>query len=154
MDFLDGSKIDSEIYKNIFYGHVSLRPCCFMCPYKDIVHPADVTIADCWGIEKIMPEMDDNRGTSLLLVNTDKGEELFEKAKSAVTYKGTQICEEIKQRPLVSPFSEPEYRYRFWNDLYRKPFKYIANWYGYANIMSKILRRIKRKLKSILNKSA
>ena len=80
------------------------------------MHPADVTIADCWGIEKMMPEMDDNRGTSLLLANTDKGEELFEKAKTTVTYKSIQICEENMQRYFVSPFSEPEYRYCIWND--------------------------------------
>lgn len=153
MDFLDGSKIDSEIYKNIFYGHGSLRPCCFKCPYKSIVHRADVTIADCWGIEKVMPEMDDNRGTSLLLVNTDKGAELFEKVKATVAYKNMQLCEELLQQPLVSSFPEPEFRTKFWNDFYRKPFKYIANWYGYANTMSKILRRIERKFKSILNKS-
>lgn len=81
MEFSDGLKIDSEIFKNIFYGHGCLRPCCFKYSYKGIVHPADVTISDCWGIDKVMPEMDDNKGISLLLVNADKGAELLRRQK-------------------------------------------------------------------------
>lgn len=32
------------------------------------MHPGDITIADYWGIEKVAPEFDDNKGVSLVLV--------------------------------------------------------------------------------------
>lgn len=37
------------------------------------MHPGDITIADYWGIEKVAPEFDDNKGVSLVLVNNEAG---------------------------------------------------------------------------------
>ena len=71
----------SRVFKELFYGHTVLRPSCYECPYKSVMHPGDITIADYWGIEKAAPEFDDNKGVSLVLVNNEAGEEAFEKVK-------------------------------------------------------------------------
>ncbi|MCD8197772.1 MAG: Coenzyme F420 hydrogenase/dehydrogenase, beta subunit C-terminal domain [Lachnospiraceae bacterium] len=81
----DGSKVSSEVFKNLFYGHTVLRPCCYECPYKDVMHPGDITIADYWGIEKAAPEFDDNKGVSLVLANTDKGTKVFDECKKILS---------------------------------------------------------------------
>ena len=40
--------------------------------------PADITLADFWGIEKVMPSMDDDKGTSCVLIHSPRGKALFD----------------------------------------------------------------------------
>lgn len=42
-------QVSSRVFPKIFYGHNALRPSCYNCPYKGILHLADLTIADYWG---------------------------------------------------------------------------------------------------------
>jgi hypothetical protein len=72
--FLDNRKqVDSRVFTTMFYGPSSLRPCCYQCPYKDVIRPGNITIADYWGIDIAVPGFNDNKGVSLVLTNDDKG---------------------------------------------------------------------------------
>lgn len=79
------------VFTTLFYGHSALRPCCYECRWKSTVHPGDITIADYWGIEMAAPEFDDNKGVSLVLINTEKGVDIFEGVKDELKWKGTRI---------------------------------------------------------------
>lgn len=77
--FKDGRCIypDFTVYRDCF-----LRPSCGNCPFTNLKHPADITIGDFWGIEKTeLRAKDDNKGFSLLLCHTDKGEAVFERSR-------------------------------------------------------------------------
>lgn len=119
--FVHGRRVDSEVFKNLFYGHRVLRPSCYECLYKSIMHPGDITIADYWGIEKAAPEFDDNKGVSLVLLNNDRAENLFETVKDTVIWKATRI-EDSMQPPLESPFPRPSDRDCFWDGLKNRDF--------------------------------
>ena len=67
-------------YMRAFLQNASLRESCAACAFKSLDRCADVTLADFWGVERVSPEHDDDRGTSLLLVHSEKGRELLEKA--------------------------------------------------------------------------
>ena len=54
-----------------------IRPSCAQCKFKGSERHADITLADFWGIEK---EYDDDNGTSLVIVNSEKGQKWFDKA--------------------------------------------------------------------------
>ena len=54
-NFENGRLTSSRVFKELFYGHTVLRPSCYECPYKSVMHPGDITIADYWGIEKAAP---------------------------------------------------------------------------------------------------
>lgn len=54
------------------------RPSCYDCKFKEFPRIADITLADFWGIDKIAPEMYDNLGTSLVLINNKKGKRFFD----------------------------------------------------------------------------
>ena len=60
-----------------FLSDVYLRPSCYACRCKNGVSHSDLTIADYWGIGRVMPDFDDDKGVGLVLLNTAKGKAAF-----------------------------------------------------------------------------
>lgn len=65
-------------YMRCFLSDSCLRPSCHSCRFKAIPRMSDLTLGDAWGIGGHMPEMDDDRGTSVVIVNTQKGRRLWQ----------------------------------------------------------------------------
>ena len=152
--FENNRVVNRKVFTNLFYGHNILRPSCYECPYKSVMHPGDITIADYWGIEKAASEFDDNKGVSLVLINNESGAGVFEIVKERLIWKQTKL-EDSLQPPLKAPFPKPHNREQFWRDFKNKPFEYIAKKYGGIGLMNKskiFLRKIKRKIKKLVIK--
>jgi coenzyme F420-reducing hydrogenase beta subunit len=66
-----------------FYGYSILRPCCYACPFTRMERTGDLTLADCWRVAASHPQYDDNKGTSLILVNTEPGRRLLDETRGA-----------------------------------------------------------------------
>ena len=64
-------------YMRGFLSNLYLRPSCYRCLCKNGISHSDITIADYWGVDRIMPEFDDDKGIGLVLLNTEKGENIF-----------------------------------------------------------------------------
>lgn len=97
-------------YFLLFLKNYTLRPSCYHCPAKKGRCGSDITIGDFWGIDNIMPQIDDDKGISACLVNTDKGMELFNALdirRYPVDYKDV-----LKQNPVIEKsVKEPLKRY-------------------------------------------
>ena len=148
LEFFNDKKVNSRVFTTLFYQHNIIRPCCSRCPYKAIMHPGDITIADYWGIEKAAPEFDDNKGVSLVLVNNENGQKMFDSISNTIKYKKTKL-EDSMQPPLQKPFPEPPERSIFWNDFENKDFGFIAKKYGGESKIKDLklfLKNVKRKL--------
>jgi NAD-dependent dihydropyrimidine dehydrogenase PreA subunit len=61
-----------------FLRNIYLRPSCYACPAKGGKSGSDITLADYWGIQHLMPEFDDDRGVSALTINTEKGQKVMQ----------------------------------------------------------------------------
>ncbi len=61
-------------YLSAFYTNLSLRRSCYQCRYSDKQHQADLTLADYWGYRRFNPDIKDEKGLSLVIANTCKGE--------------------------------------------------------------------------------
>lgn len=145
----NGKNIDSEVFKNLFLSENILRPACYQCPYKSIDHPGDITLADYWGIDKAVPGFNDNKGVSLVLVNSEKGQKLFDDIKENLIYKKTKL-EDSLQPALIKPFSKPKERVEFWDDFKNYNFDYIARKYGKYSSIHEKLCHIKRLIKVVI----
>lgn len=64
-------------YLNSFFKNLSLRKSCYKCKYSENQHHSDLTIADYWGYRMYNANIYDDRGLSLLIVNTEKGVEFI-----------------------------------------------------------------------------
>lgn len=88
-DFANGARYDvdfrSETYQQLFLYDIALRRNCHACRFKSLNRPSDLTLGDAWGIGKILPEMDDNRGTSAVLVHNEKGVALLGMIQDEIT---------------------------------------------------------------------
>lgn len=69
--------LNKNIFLRGFLADLYLRPSCHACPAKNFKSGSDVTIGDFWGIQNVMPEMDDDRGVSVVIVSTESGVNLF-----------------------------------------------------------------------------
>ncbi len=65
-------------YMALFLQDMTLRPSCYSCPARNGRSGSDLTLADLWNVSEVAPEFDDDRGASLVLVNTDAGLRMFD----------------------------------------------------------------------------
>lgn len=72
----------SNFTKGYLQTNAYCRPSCYDCKFKGFPRISDITLADFWGIEKIAQSMEKDLGTSLVMVNSQKGKAFFEKAKT------------------------------------------------------------------------
>ena len=63
---------NKNIFMKGFLADLYLRPSCYACPAKCLKSGSDITIGDFWGIQNVLPEFDDDKGVSAVLLNTEK----------------------------------------------------------------------------------
>lgn len=128
----DHTSVLSQTHKELFYSDLCLCPSCYRCKFSNLHRPSDIMIGDFWGIKKSLPELDDDKGVSLVFINTTKGQDIFEKIKDKIDFvqSNTKDC---LQHNLQQPTKMPTNREQFWDDYYKFGFVYIAKKYaGYS----------------------
>lgn len=140
-----------DSYMQMFLRNYSLRPSCYDCVAKE--HKwSDVTIADFWGIDNIAPEMNDDKGTSLVLIRTEKGANLFEYIEYAMKIKEVSYEDAIKGNPTeYSSVRRPKERDNFFFDMNNMEFQELEKKYA-APVTISFRSRVKRKIKEIFRK--
>jgi len=106
------------------------RPCCYNCQFKALPRQADITLADFWGIERHHPELDNDHGTSLILLNSEKGARFFGEISDKVFSKELTIRDALAGNPAL--FDSLEYkpeRKKFFEDLDAMSFAELAEKY-------------------------
>lgn len=117
---------DDRFYQLFFKVGAITRPSCSQCRFTDIRRASDLTIADYWGIEKYSPEWYNPLGVSVVLVNSPKGEELFEMCRQELFAEERPREEAInEQNRLREPARFPKNRHRFWEEYRCFGFEYV-----------------------------
>lgn len=87
-DGITNSTVSSRsLFMKLFVGDYISRPSCETCRFKGYQRVSDITLGDFWGIWEIAPEMDDNKGTSVVLLQSEKGKLLWEEIKDKIVFK-------------------------------------------------------------------
>ena len=154
-------EISSRLYTKIFIKALATRPSCFECVYVNQNRVGDITIADFWGHEEAVPGFaQDDRGVSLVMVNTEKGKQIWEMARDDLD---VEECTGYPYRHsrMQTPTAKPKQYDEFWQDYRDRGFDYIMKKYcGYDVILPedwkkkvrKLAGKCKRKLKKVLKK--
>ncbi len=147
-EYLQGGMYDPFFHK--YLTHLSYRPSCFSCPFRNCKRLSDFTIADCWGIDKCIPEFDDNRGCTTVILQTKKAEEIYNGIMPKLHTASYSINDVILYNPYIKRQIDPNPDRQGFLDLYKKKgFKAASRNYKYieTNI---ILKYIKRRIKKLL----
>jgi len=133
VNFENGQEYCKDRYHDLFFiGYLQsgnfTRPSCYECPFKGFPQKSDITLADFWGIENIDKTMDQDRGTSLVMVNSAKGQDLFDKIKYAIIWKQFTLNDARRGNPAMdmSLRNVGTDREKFFNDLDKYPFDIVA----------------------------
>ena len=138
-----------NLYMRAFLNDLCLRPSCYECMSKSLERESDITLADFWGIEKLLPDMHDDKGTSLAFVNTQKGKRLFDAVKDKMVYCETDIDEAVRYNSAAYKSVEKnKNRDKFMEEIKSAEFgkliaKYTSRPFG-ERLLSKIKNIIKR----------
>lgn len=144
----DGRTLYNKNWNKGYFKNVILRDSCYVCKYTTPNRQVDFTLADLWGVEKQFPELNDNKGVSLVLVHTTKGKELLDQLNEKAIIKKVDL-EQFMQYRLINP-THKAYDYNYFWKLYSKnPTKAIKRYFFPSIMMNVIvpcLREIKKKI--------
>ncbi len=91
-------------YMSMFLNNISLRPSCYDCRFTTVNRQGDITLGDFWGIGRKYPERDDDKGISLIIVNTENGEKAYgEISDKFDTFESDIETAKAGQKTLSSP---------------------------------------------------
>lgn len=135
---------DKDLYMRLFLNNMCLSNGCYECKFKGDNKFSDITIGDFWGVDSIAPEMNDEKGVSLVTINTEKGIKLFNAISENL------IIKEVDERQAFSynicalqPMQKPENYNDFCNDIDLLPFDNLAKKYIPKSSIKTRLKRYK-----------
>ena len=142
---VEGASLENNFYMKAFFTNLSLRPSCYACATKIKNSQSDIVIADFWGIDQVQPEIDDNKGCSLVIVNKSEVLPLLyqldcqlypQSFDSAIKY----------NRAVVESVHQPANRKFFFLLLSRCGFSIAYRMTTTNNIICRLVRTLYRKL--------
>lgn len=151
-DYKDGTyDSDTQIddyFMKCFLRDLCLRPSCYSCNYKSIHRKSDITLADFWGVEKVNPKIFDDKGVSIMLINSPKGKQIFEEINSKMDYTEVNVDDVVKyNHNAISSVKYPKGRDIFLKKYQKKNFEQFVDYcsdYENQTIEKRILRFLSR----------
>ncbi len=122
----------SDPYFRMFLSNTCLRESCYQCPSKGLYKRADITLADFWGSEKIIPDIHDGKGISLFIGHNERAKEILNEILPKTV--GKEVAFEraiIGNRAYFSSYDKPIKRNKIANDVKRLGMKSLVVRYTY-----------------------
>lgn len=91
-----------ETFMQMFLQDLCLRPSCYSCPFKKKNRVSDITLADFWGSGRVCPDMDDDKGLSLVIVHSVKGGKLLEEIKGKMKLREVPLEDALRGNPSMT----------------------------------------------------
>ena len=160
------SKFDDP-YLIAFLKEISMRENCHSCEYTSTSRTGDITLADFWGYHSYDFKMrNTEKGISLVLVNTEKGKQIFNDIQDSILSTRRTMKEAISgNRSLQMPWKKNAESDAFWNEYlhgegmssalkkycvpYRFPKKMYMTWFAlnHMYLIPKPLLSVRKKLR-------
>lgn len=130
-------------YMRAFLSNICLRPSCYNCYSKSLHRNSDITLADFWGIDNINKSLNDDKGTSLVFINTTKGQELFNNIREDIVFQTVELEEAIKFNPSAykSVSLKEKKRTTFFENYDKKSLDELVISINKTSLLKKLLKR-------------
>lgn len=99
-----------SLFMKLFVGDYISRLSCENCKFKGYSRVSDITLGDFWGIWDIDSEMDDGKGTSVVLIQSENGRALWNEISDKIKFKEVTLEQASRQNPsmLMSSKANPK----------------------------------------------
>lgn len=140
---------EDDVFMQMFLSDYCLRPSCYQCMAK-FIKQSDITIGDFWGVDAVIPKMNDKKGTSIVIIRTENGQILFNKFKEDLICAEVTYEDAVKWNPAeYKSVNRPNERDRFFLDMHELPFDILSKKYVNNPLWKKVARRTKQTLEHI-----
>ncbi len=146
LTFQDGKKRtyrqNEDFFMVLFFHNFILRNSCYSCKYTSIDRVSDITLGDFWGLEEFYPKFNDDKGTSVVLISTEKGRNLFDRLKpecNCIEIKESEIKRRQPNLRRSSP-KNPHYD-EFWVDYESEGFASVIQKYADDTVLGQLKRK-------------
>ncbi len=152
----------TEIYNDDFlqacaqlYGkRLDMREACFSCPYAKSERVGDITIGDCWGIEKIYPDFANKNGVSQVWLNSEKGSAIWNAIQSEFDVQEVSVDQLLPyNNALKLPAVKPKEYASFWRDYKKHGYEFVLKKYTYYGFVYRNLAKAKRRIMKLIKRS-
>lgn len=141
-EFEDRREVNTQLVRafiNMYFDNIVTRPACTRCPYTSIQRQSDITLADCWGLEKVAPDFADPLGVSLVLVNSEKAQKMIESIRENLVSQPINVgalAQPHLHRPCVASPKRP----KFWQTYARSGLLKTMRRYTNLGLMNRAKR--------------
>jgi coenzyme F420-reducing hydrogenase beta subunit len=138
----------NDLYMRGFLHDYYLRRSCHECVEKGKERLSDITLADLWGAEKLVPTMQDGKGTSLVIASSAKGNFLLEQISQEIHIKEMDLNGAVVYNPAITrSANKNSARDGFETDFSKKPIMKVMKKYCAMTPFKKIRKKISSLLK-------
>ena len=130
--FIDGSKyskpLESDLYFISYLKSISKNTSCGVCKLNKLPRQGDLTIGDFWGIAKEDPSAFDGKGTSVVLLNNEKGKRITSEISDKMKlWKKESLDAAIRgNRIIVGPYRLHKNRDLFFKEIDNLDFRTLT----------------------------
>ncbi len=104
--FIENSK--KNPYFKGFLKNLTLRKSCYNCKYATLARTSDITLGDFWKLQKFDKKLNDNKGYSAYMPNTEKGKVFLDKiSKNAKLFQKIPVKYLVKGNPTLKAPPKP-----------------------------------------------
>lgn len=137
------SKVTEDLYLRGFINNAYLRSSCYHCKAKGDSYFSDITIADFWGVDKHVPNFNDNRGTSLAIIHTEKAAKVLNAISAQLRKVEIDAKDALANNPsYVSSVPYNPLRKRIMREIKKQPLSKVIERYYSIKLSSKLRRRL------------
>ena len=149
IDTANGSyvgKVTEDKYLRTFLTDISLRQSCNKCNAKGAERSADITIADFWGVQRIKPEYNDDKGVSLIITRGTAADELLNSISQSMDLFEVNINDVKKTQPsLEKSAAINKLRANFFKDIGNKSFSVVYEKYCGMKVTARLRRKLRNR---------
>lgn len=145
---VNGHKLTSGIWRNIYNSNGVDRPSCYKCKYAAINRAGDITFGDAWGIRRVAPDFYDNRGASIVIINSLHGEDLLTCILASCNARKVRL-KNMLQPNLLRPSQPKVNRKQLWEDYHQGGIDLLISKYGRTPLQTRIWKKVKHCLRKV-----
>jgi len=146
-------RFDDAYMRGYLKYNLYIRPSCYNCQFKTIPRISDISLGDFWGIGNTRPDLDQNKGTSVVFLNTEKAKTIFDQSSQNMNTTQCTLKETINGNGCVyNNIRRPVARNYFFKNLSSIGFLKAIKKYNRLIWLHSFYPRLIAKLRRILKK--